>query len=205
MLENLIAFLGSSFIITLAPGPDIIFSITQGITHGKKAGLITAFGLALGNVIHTIFAILGIALVFKTNEYAFIGLKIVGVLYLVFLGYQSYINRDKSIELKNSEVSSKNLFVKGFIMNVINPKVAIFFIAFFPQFIDPKLGDIKYQMLALGICFILIVILVFGSLSYYAGFIGELLKHNTKITKYINVSASIIFFALSIKLLLLKI
>ena len=204
MLENYIAFIGSSFIITLAPGPDIIFSITQGVTHGKKAGVTTALGLAAGNIIHTILAIFGVALIFKTNEVAFNTLKYFGVAYLVYLGIQSFIHRKDPLKLNKENKKEKNLFWTGFIMNVVNPKVAIFFIAFFPQFVDPNLGNIQWQMAVLGGIFIILVILIFGALSYYAGMVGAIIKHKPRVAKYINICATIIFFSLALKLILMQ-
>lgn len=204
MLENYIAFIGSSFIITLAPGPDVIFSITQGITHGKRAGLKTALGLACGNIVHTLLAVFGIAIIFKTNPYAFNILKYFGIGYLVFLAVMSYKHRDDPFNLKKENLKEKKFFIRGFIMNVLNPKVAIFFIAFFPQFVDPKFGNVNIQMLTLGIIFIILVILIFGTLSYYAGLVGAVLTQRPKVAKYINICSSIIFIALAIKLLLVQ-
>lgn len=204
MLENYIAFLGSSIIITLAPGPDIIFSITQGLSHGKKAGLTTALGLASGNIVHTTLAIFGIALIFKTNTLAFNTFKFIGVAYLVYLAIQAYMNRNNKLNFAQDQNREKNLFVRGFIMNVVNPKVALFFIAFFPQFIDPKFGNVTTQMIILGVIFILQVILIFGTLSYYAGMVGAILVQRPKVSKYINLSTSIILLALAFKLFLLQ-
>lgn len=204
MLENYIAFIGSSFIITLAPGPDIIFAITQGVTHGKKAGVTTALGLAAGNIIHTLLAIFGVALIFKTNALAFSLLKYSGVAYLVYLGIQSFIHRRDPLKLNKESKKEKNLFWTGFIMNVVNPKVAIFFIAFFPQFVDPNLGNIQGQMAILGGVFIILVILIFGTLSYYAGMVGVIIKHKPRVAKYINICATVIFFSLALKLILMQ-
>lgn len=204
MIENYIAFIGSSFIITLAPGPDIIFSITQGLTHGKKAGFTTALGLASGNIIHTLLALFGIALLFKTNSTAFNILKYFGVFYLTFLGIQSFRHRKSPLKLQKGSNKDKNLFLRGFVMNVLNPKVAIFFIAYFPQFIIPSGGSVAQQMLILGGIFILLVILIFGTLSYYAGIVGAVLRHKPVFAKYINISATVIFFALALKLSLLQ-
>jgi threonine/homoserine/homoserine lactone efflux protein len=205
MLENYIAFIGSSFIITLAPGPDIIFSITQGMRYGKSAGLTTALGLACGNIVHTLLAIFGVALLIKTNPIAFKILKYFGVSYLAYLGVLSIKYRNELLTFSgNREKNNQNLFWRGFVMNVINPKVALFFVAFFPQFVNPKWGSIAFQMGILGFIFILLVILIFGTLSYYAGVVGEVLKRKPILSTYINVSAGIIFFALALKLLLLK-
>lgn len=204
MLENIIAFIGSSFIITLAPGPDIIFSLTQGMTNGKKAGLTTALGLACGNIVHTSLAALGVALIFKTNVLAFNLLKYFGVFYLLYLAFMSFKHRGDPLHLEKGKRKEQNLFLRGFIMNVVNPKVALFFIAFFPQFVSPKYGSVPMQMFILGFIFILLVILIFGTLSYYAGIVGGLLRQRPKVAVYINTSAGIIFIALAIKLLLLQ-
>lgn len=204
MLENYIAFIGSSLIIILAPGPDIIFSITQGMTHGKKAGLATSLGLACGNIIHTSLAVLGIAVIFKTNELAFNILKYFGVSYLLFLGIQTFRHREDPLKFKIDGKKHKNFFWRGFIMNIINPKVAVFFIAFFPQFINLKYGNITIQMFILGMIFVLLVVFVFGTLSYYAAVVGAVLKHRPILAKYVNISAMIIFFALALKLIFIQ-
>jgi threonine/homoserine/homoserine lactone efflux protein len=204
MFANIIAFIGSVIVITLTPGPDIIFSITQGLVHGKRAGVTTALGLACGNIVHLMLALIGVAVIFKTNILAFTILKYFGVLYLLYLAIQSYRHRHSNFHFGNRPKLEKNLFWRGFIMNVINPKVAIFFIAFFPQFVDPAFGDVHLQMLLLGAIFIILVIMIFGSLSYYAGIIGFLLQQKPKIAKFINLGAALIFVALALRLILVQ-
>lgn len=204
MLDNYIVFIGSTFIITLAPGPDIIFSMTQGLTHGIKAGFTTALGLAAGNIVHTLLAVFGVAVIFKTNPIAFNILKYFGVTYLVYLGIQTIRHREDPFKLVKIDNGKKNLFVRGFIMNVLNPKVTIFFVAFFPQFVDEKYGNVSTQMFYLGIIFMVLVVLIFGSVSISAAMAGEVLKRKPNVAKYINISSTIIFFALAFKLILLQ-
>jgi len=203
MIENYIAFIGSSLILILAPGPDIIFAITQGVVGGRKAGVLTALGLSVGNLFHTLVCMLGIGLVITTNPVLFSTIQILGSLYLFFLAYKSFVNRNQKFKLENEKVS-KHLFYKGLIMNILNPKVVIFFLAFFPQFIKINSFNLSLQILILGIIFSLLVFIIFGSFAYFSGFISLLFKEKPKLVTYLNISSSIIFIALGCKILILS-
>lgn len=163
-------FLAASLLIIIAPGPDIIFLITQSLANGKKAGVATALGLASGNLVHTLAAVLGISAVFQTSASAFEILKIAGVCYLLYLAYCAIAakNDASSVSLEN-ESNSTSLFMRGVLMNVLNPKVALFFLAFLPQFIDSSTTNVWQQMAFYGITFTLLVVIVFGVIGIFAG------------------------------------
>lgn len=167
---NLAVFLGASFLLIIAPGPDIVFLITQGLNAGRKAGLITALGLSAGNLVHTLGAALGISVIFQTSAFAFQALKFAGVGYLWYLAWKTLAApRMHSDSRQSAALSRESLFLRGLLMNVLNPKVALFFLAFLPQFADPAAGRVGVQMLALGILFTLLVVVVFGSIGLFAG------------------------------------
>ncbi len=199
--SSLLLFLSASLLLILAPGPDIIFTLTQGITHGKKAGIFTALGLAAGNSLHTAGAALGLSIIFKTSMFAFITLKIIGVCYLLYLSWQAIKHRNDPVIFENdfSVSSNRSLFFKGFLMNMLNPKVAIFFLAFLPQFISSGKNNAAIQMVSLGIIFMIMVAVIFGTIGYFAGAFRTVLA-KSKAAEYLNLSAAAIFILLSVKL-----
>ena len=202
--SELFLFIISSILIILAPGPDIIFTLTQGISRGRKAGILTAFGLGLGNSVHTIAAALGISLLFKTSTIAFNIFKILGALYLFYLAYQSIKHRNDTFSLSKTKAeSSEKMFARGFIMNVLNPKVALFFLAYLPQFVEQSSITPFFQILLLGFIFILLVIIIFGSIGYFAGYIGDWFIRKPYLSKYMNIAASLVFIGIAVKLALL--
>ena len=150
-LSNLYMFLLASFVLCLVPGPDNIYVLTQGMTKSKKAAVITTLGLTTGLIVHTTAAAFGISVIFQTSEIAFNMVKYLGAVYLLYLAYQAFICRNKPLVLsvQNSSNELKKLYLKGFIMNILNPKVSIFFLAFLPQFVTPENGNIPFQMIVL--------------------------------------------------------
>jgi threonine/homoserine/homoserine lactone efflux protein len=165
---HLLLFLGASLLLILAPGPDILFLITQSLAHGRRAGLATALGLAAGNLGHTLGAALGVSVIFRTSELAFQGLQIAGVGYLLYLAWKALATRHGGGATGVQPVPAAALFGRGLAMNLLNPKVALFFLAFLPQFAVPAAGSVWPQMLLLGLLFTLAVVLVFGSIALFA-------------------------------------
>jgi threonine/homoserine/homoserine lactone efflux protein len=203
----LLLFLPVSVALTLAPGPDILFLITQGSSRGPKAGLVTALGLAAGNLVHTLAAVLGISVIFQTSELAFEGLKIAGALYLLYLAWQALRHRKQGPDLSHTDAASGTaLFMRGVLMNVLNPKVALFFLAFLPQFVNPESGAVWSQMLALGLIFTLQVVVVFGLIGLTAGVIRERLLAG-RMSAFAGWSPYLvagIFIALALRLLFIS-
>jgi threonine/homoserine/homoserine lactone efflux protein len=169
---NFALFLAASLLLILAPGPDILFLISQGATKGSRAGFMTALGLASGNLVHTLGAALGVSVIFRASPLAFQGLKLAGVGYLLFLAWKTVRARDRSAGEPTGGVKpsrAHNLFWRGFLMNVLNPKVALFFLAFLPQFASPAAGPVWAQMLVYGLIFALLVVVIFGAIGIFSG------------------------------------
>lgn len=170
---NLAAFIVASALLTVAPGPDILFLVSQGMSRGRAAGLATALGLASGNLVHTTAAALGASLVFKESAFAFAILKYAGAAYLLYLAYKTVRARNTPPQADGVEAAGRRrLFVRGIAMNVLNPKVAIFFLAFLPGFASPERGPVWVQTILLGLVFVAVVIVVFGTVGLFAGAIG---------------------------------
>lgn len=203
-LTQLIIFIGASFLLCLAPGPDNIYVLTQGITKSKKAAIITTLGLCSGLIIHTSAAALGISVIFQTSELAFNIVKYAGAAYLLYIAYQAFKYRNEPLDLKvqNSSSELKKLFLKGFIMNILNPKVSIFFLAFLPQFVNTQAGSVPIQMVTLGIIFMIMTVIVFSSIGIAANLLSSKLQKNPNIVKYMNIMTSTVLVALGVKLAL---
>nr|WP_255702455.1 LysE family translocator [Salinimicrobium sediminilitoris] len=179
--------------LTLSPGPDIIYVLVQGMTNGKKYGIVTALGLISGIIIHTSLVAFGISAVIKQSETLFLLIKAFGAAYLFYLAWQVYrskpaINVDTDISNNRKELTS--LYKKGFLMNVLNPKVAIFFLAFFPGFLWEPNGNTVMQFYILGFLFMLQAFLIFSAVAILAGKISLYLqKHpnSGKVFKWLQV------------------
>lgn len=203
-LSNLYMFIAASFLLCLAPGPDNIYVLTQGMTKSKKAAIITTLGLCSGIVIHTLAAALGISVIFKTSEIAFNIVKYAGAAYLLYIAYQAFKYRNEPLDLSVQDSSSelKKLYIKGFFMNVLNPKVSIFFLAFLPQFVTPANGNVPMQMITLGVVFMILTVLVFSSIGVAGNMLSSKLLEKPSIVKYMNILTSFVLGALAIKLAL---
>lgn len=205
-LETLIAFFTTSVLLAIIPGPDNIFVLTQSIFQGKKSGLIIMLGLCTGLIFHTLAVILGVAVIFQTSIFAFTILKIIGAIYLLYLAWQIFKAGNQKIDTKNNNanIDYKKLYYRGIIMNITNPKVSIFFLAFLPQFTNPNLGPIPLQMLLLGILFLIAALLVFSLIALYSAKLGKIINKSDKSQKILNKLVSLVFVALAIKLISTK-
>ena len=203
-ISNLYMFIAASFLLCLAPGPDNIYVLTQGMTKSKKAAIVTTFGLASGLIVHTSAAAFGISVIFQTSELAFNIVKFVGAAYLLYIAYQAFKYRNEALDLsvQNSSSELKKLYVKGFVMNVLNPKVSIFFLAFLPQFVSPVNGSIPMQMIMLGIIFMMMTIVVFSSIGIAGNLLSSKLVENPSISKVMNLLTSFVLGGLALKLAL---
>jgi len=140
--------MSASILLALAPGPDIIFVLTQSMTKGSRSGIVIALGLCSGLIFHTSAVALGVAVIFQTSIIAFTILKCVGAAYLLYLAYMAFKDASKSkLEAQNAPVDLLSLYKRGILMNITNPKVSIFFLAFLPQFTNPNWGALRHRFL----------------------------------------------------------
>ena len=202
-VETIGVFFAASVALALAPGPDNLFVLAQSALHGKKAGLLVTLGLCTGLFVHTTAVALGVAVIFQTSEFAFVTLKLVGAAYLLYLAYGAF-NAGASSRGKTPESSSaRELYLRGIIMNATNPKVALFFLAFLPQFTDPSLGSVTVQIVFLGGLFLLATLWVFGSIAWFAGGISERFISAPRAQVVLNKLAAIVFGILALRLILM--
>lgn len=200
-IEVITIFLAASVALALAPGPDNIFVLTQSALHGRKAGILVTLGLCTGLLVHTAAVSLGVAAIFQTSALAFNILKIAGAVYLLYLALQAFrAGAAKLDEAGKANLVWQKLYSRGIIMNITNPKVAIFFLAFLPQFADPSRGSITIQMLMFGGLFIGSTLLIFGAVAWFAGFLGEWLKGSARAQIIMNRVAGTVFTGLALRL-----
>ncbi|WP_299620558.1 LysE family translocator [uncultured Tenacibaculum sp.] len=204
MIETLISFALSTIALAISPGPDNIFVLTQSIVNGKKYGLATVFGLMTGCIIHTTLVAFGVSEVIKANPNLFFIIKLFGAAYLIYLAYKVF-KSDAKIAFSTDNVqhkSTKELFKTGFWMNVLNPKVTIFFLAFFPQFLFSDTISTVYQFYVLGGIFILVSFVVFSTIAILAGSISDLIKKNEQIGVFLKWLQIVVFIGIAIFILI---
>jgi threonine/homoserine/homoserine lactone efflux protein len=196
-------FIGVSWALIISRGPDMIYVITRGMAHGRRAGILSAIGVVCGILVHTTAAAFGLTLILRTSAFAFLFVKFIGAAYLICLGIKAW--RDKStFTLQTSALitNSGALFWQGVLSNVLNPKIAIFFLAFLPQFVDKGSSHVPGQMVVLGLTFAgfgLCFLLVIG---YFSGTIGKWLTYRPKSAQFFQRLAGGILIGLGIRLAL---
>jgi len=201
-LSLLLAFLGASLALTIAPGPDNIFVITQGIARGRKAAIVTALGMCSGVSVHTLAAAFGASAIFYTSAVAFAAVKYAGAAYLLYLAWLT-LRHSAAVRLaKVDDRPALQLYQRGFIMNVLNPKVALFFLAFLPQFVDPQRGHVPVQMIVLGGIFMAQGVVVFTLIGYFSGSIGRAILVRPNVARYLDGLTAGIFTVLALRLAL---
>ena len=199
--ETILLFVTASTLLALAPGPDNIFVLTQSMTKGAKPGVFVTLGLCSGLVFHTAAVALGVAAVFQTSIVAFNILKFIGAGYLLYLAYMSFTTNSQSkIKADKENLSLARLYKRGIIMNITNPKVSIFFLAFLPQFTNPTTGSVTLQIFALGAIFMLCALVVFSSIALVAGKLGNWFNRSKSAENILNKIAGAVFVGLAIKL-----
>ncbi|MEX2089518.1 MAG: LysE family translocator [Bacteroidota bacterium] len=194
-------FIGVSWALIIAPGPDMFYVITRGMAHGRRAGILSAIGVVCGILVHTTAAAFGLTLILQSSAFAFLLVKYVGAAYLVYLGIKAWREKSTlSLETPALIVKSNKLFWQGVLSNVLNPKIAIFFLAFLPQFIDKGSSHGTMQMVILGLtfaCFGLCFLLVVG---YFSGTVGGWLTHRPRYAQFFQRLAGGILIGLGMRL-----
>ncbi len=168
----ILSFLGASMLLTLMPGPDNLYVVTESISKGTKTGVLISLGLCSGLLVHTTAAALGISLVLQQSSVAFNLMKFFGAGYLFYLALLEYRSNPRlPIDINHSSNIQNPiaLWRKGFLMNVLNPKVALFFVALLPQFVSPDGFNITWQMVILGLIFKIQAIILFSLFATFAG------------------------------------
>lgn len=190
--------------LAISPGPDNIYVLVQSVANGKSYGMATVCGLITGCIVHTTLLAFGVSAIIKANENLFFGIKILGACYLLFLAYKVF-RSEADININSERVPKKNLkqlFIQGFFMNVLNPKVTIFFLAFFPGFLFSETMDTVWQFYILGGIFMSVSFIIFSSIALLAGQIKRFThKHQNSglVLKWLQI---VVFVGIAIFILL---
>jgi len=191
-------------LLSISPGPDNIFVLIQSITNGVKYGIATVLGLISGCIVHTSLVAFGASAIIKSNENLYLTLKVFGAAYLVFLAYK-VLKSDSTISIENKEIEPKKslnqLFRQGFIMNILNPKVSIFFLALFPGFLFSDSMSTVGQFFVLGFIFMGVSLVIFSAIARLAGAISTKLRQNASIGKVLKWLQITVFIGIAIFIL----
>lgn len=202
--SHLLSFFGLSLLLGLTPGPDNLFVLMQSATQGRRAGLLVTLGLCTGLLGHTAAVALGLAALLAASPAAFGALKLAGAAYLLYLAWGAW-HAPATVQADGSAAASRSsgwrLYGRGVVMNLSNPKVAIFFLALLPQFVQADAGQVHWQIAQLGALFMLATLLVFGSFAWLAAWLGGLLRRSASAQRWLNRTAATVFAGLAARLL----
>lgn len=191
-------FIPTAVLILLIPGPAVLYVVTRSVGQGRGAGLVSAAGLGLGNMFHVVAAALGLSALVASSAIAFSAVKYVGAAYLIFVGVRRLLERSDDEAIERPPRSLRRIFTQGVIVNVLNPKVALFFLAFLPQFVDPSRGSVAWQVFWLGLTFALIGVVTDGAYGMIGGTVGRLLRTSTRFRRNERFVSGGIFISLGV-------
>lgn len=197
-VDVLLIFATASLLLAIAPGPDNIFVLTQSAMHGPRAGVLITLGLCTGLFVHIAAVAFGVAALLQASAAAFTTLKLLGAAWLLYLAWQAFRAEQTSLPADRTDLrGGRTLYLRGIIMNVSNPKVAIFFLAFLPQFVDPKRGPVFAQVVLLGLVFMLAALLVFCGIAWATGHVRSWWTRSRRVQTMINRLAGSVFILLA--------
>ena len=194
-------FLLTAFLMNITPGTDTVYIVNRSVSQGRKAGIYSVLGISTGALVHTFMAAIGLSVILTTSVVLFTLIKLIGAGYLIYLGVRMLLQKSSNFQLANTKnMSIKKIYIQGLLTNVTNPKVALFFISFLPQFIS---GDNTYgplPFIILGLSFVLTSSAWCLFVSIFASFTTKKLRNNPKVELILNKITGVIFIGLGIKL-----
>ena len=202
--DVLFAFVMATAVLAISPGPDNIFVLIQSITNGKKYGIATVAGLMTGCLVHATLLAFGFSAIIKQNPNLYFSIKLFGAFYMFYLAFK-VIRSPKELDISDRNGKKKSLsalYRQGFIMNVLNPKVGLFFLAFFPGFLFSHFLNIVLQIYVLAFIFIMVSFVIFSTIAILAGSISEYIKANKIIGQTLSWLQVIVFVGIGVYLLL---
>jgi len=209
--DTLLSFFGVSVLLALAPGPDNLFVLMQSAAHGRRAGMAVVLGLCTGLIGHTLAVAVGLAALIAASSLAFALLKLVGAAYLLYLAWGAWRAAPDATtpdtpapDTTTAAPRLSALYRRGIIMNLTNPKVSLFFLAFLPQFVSLAHGSPTLQIITLGAVFMLAALAVFGGIAFFCGLFGERLAASLPARRWLNRCASVVFAGLALRLALAR-
>jgi len=204
--EQFLAFLAAAILLTLSPGPDNMMVLGIGMAKGRLRGMAFGLGCAMGCLSHTLLAVIGVSALIAASPLAFTALKVCGGLYLAWMGFKAIRSNGGAAvgRLEGVTESARKLFLRGVFANAINPKVALFFLSFLPQFVAAQRGGANLQIFLLGVTFTLQAAILFGLLGYFSGAVGAWLGRRPRAGLWLDRIAGTIFIALGLRLIVAR-
>ncbi len=205
-IHDFALFFAAGVLLNLTPGPDTVYILGRSIAQGREAGVASALGISLGSIFHTCAAALGLSAILATSALAFGTIKLIGGAYLIFLGIKMILDRRKQLSLPSNFRRRTTLaaFRQGVLTNILNPKVALFFLAFLPQFIDPASNMKIAAFVMLGLTFVTTGTIWCLVLAWFASALSERLRNNETISQWLNRTAGALFVFLGVRLATIK-
>jgi threonine/homoserine/homoserine lactone efflux protein len=166
----LLGFVAAALVVLVIPGPGVLYVVARSVTQGRRAGLASVAGLSLGALVHVAAAAIGLSAILLASATAFGIVKALGAAYLIYLGLRAIFARQRAAEIKRpAPLAVNRLILDGIVISIFNPKVAVFFLAFLPQFVDPTAGPVALQILFLGVLYVALAVLTDGAYAVLAG------------------------------------
>jgi len=198
-LPALALFFAASLILLVTPGPAVFYIVARSIDQGRLAGVVSTLGVAAGSCVHSLAAALGVSAILASSATAFTVVKLIGAGYLIYLGVRKFLVPDSvEMDVTVARRRLREIFTQGIIVNVLNPKTALFFLAFLPQFVDVSKGHVALQMILLGAMFAALGILSDGAYAIAAGTFGQWLKRHTGVLKAQRYFAGSVYLGLGV-------
>jgi threonine/homoserine/homoserine lactone efflux protein len=196
---SLTIFILAALALLLMPGPAVLYIVGRSLEQGRMAGIVSTLGIALGSVAHVVFAALGLSALLMQSALAFSIVKYLGAAYLIYLGIRTLTNKTEPASMQPSQkMRTSKIFSQGFIVNLLNPKTALFFFAFLPQFVNPARGPVQQQIIILGIIFVSMAVVSDSMYALAAGTVGELLSSSAQVARVQKYLAGTIYISLGI-------
>lgn len=200
-------FLTASILLTIAPGPDNLYLLTKSLSAGAKAGIILSAGLVSGIIFHTFLVMVGVAAIIQNSPFAMNLLKIFGAAYLLFLAFKSFqaarMNKKISMQKSDSQSANLGLYRRGVLMNVLNPKVLLFFLAFLPQFVNLSADNAGTQIILLGVIFAVQGFIIFSAIAIFAGHVRKFISQKKNLGQIFNFIEAAVLSLIAVTLIFL--
>jgi len=201
-LHDFVLFVTTGILLNLTPGPDTLYILGRSVAHGRRAGVASALGISIGSIFHTAAAALGLSAFLATSAWAFTFVKLAGAAYLIFLGIRALLERqsDLAIPAHFKRRGAGAAFRQGILTNILNPKVALFFLAFLPQFIDSGTPSKTFAFLVLGLTFVTTGTIWCLILAWFSSAFSDRLRENPTVTALLNRAVGSLFIFLGLRL-----
>ena len=197
--STLAIFALASFLLIVVPGPAVLYVVTRSVAQGRRAGLVSMLGVETGGLVHVAAAAVGLSALVASSATAFTVVKLAGAAYLIFLGVRRLVARDEPLpEAQVGGRSTRRLFAQGVVVNVLNPKTAVFFLAFLPQFVDPARGAVSLQFVVLGLIFVAVAVVSDGAYALLAGTAGDWLRGSERVRRWLGRFSGAVFVGLGV-------